>query len=456
MFDFKLDFSKYVPYQFCPSQVEASALYLQCIAQAPMDIEFRKVRDGIYNIMVMSEADKNKLEGKALNYEWGVKTHILRSARIPLVLQKKRQLYKNPKWITVDKLYDGPLRFVANEDLDTYFKQYGTIIVDTHDEKDKFGFRTGRKKLRLDLDTDIKRWQEIELDVAIEGIQKVWKSKVNIYYFGQPYHCRACEDVHTSKCPQRVAKEQADKVIEVDRISKVKTLLIGDSNLRRVNEQAFYAKTDCATGAKIGHISNSLEYVKKDEYEVVTVHAGQNNVLQDETVNMEEWGNQMQKEVNCLKNNLGKFKKSIIVGVPPAPWCKSTAQTKLMRTQINDAFRKVTRDNLNISFLEIEQETEDDDANWEDNRHMTEKFTAYMLGKVANRMSALKVDPFVAKNTPWTVERKHSGVRNTYFLGCEVCTVTGHDKDTCPGFSSRKRRDKPSGSGESESKAPKV
>ena len=69
MFDFKLDFSKYVPYQFCPSQVEASALYLQCIAQAPMDIEFWKVRDGIYNIMVMSEADKNKLEGKALNYE---------------------------------------------------------------------------------------------------------------------------------------------------------------------------------------------------------------------------------------------------------------------------------------------------------------------------------------------------------------------------------------------------
>ena len=360
----------------------------------------------------------------------------MRSSKIPLVLQKKRHFYTNPKWITVDKLYDGPLRFVTNEQLDTFFEQFGKIIVETHHDKDKFGFRTGKRKIRLDVEEDIERWRDIELEATLDGVQKIMKARVNIFYRGQPYHCRACDEEHTDKCPQRLVKEQVEKSFEADRISKVRTLMMGDSNMRRVNEKAFYTRTDCATGAKIGHIANSLEYVKKEDYDVVAVHVGQNNVLQDPDINMGDWQTQMEKEVTTLQSNLQKFNKSILVGVPPAPWCKATPKTAKMRGKINEALRKVTRENFNISFLDIEQEDDDDDANWEDSRHMTEKFTAYMLGKVANKMAALQVKPFVLKNTPWTVSRKHSGVRNTYFLGCEVCTVTGHDKDSCTGSTS--------------------
>ena len=59
---------------------------------------------------------------------------------------------------------------------------------------------------------------------------------------------------------------------------KANTLLIGDYNLRLVNDQAFFAKTDCATGAKNGHIANTLKDVNLAENNNLVVHAGQNNV----------------------------------------------------------------------------------------------------------------------------------------------------------------------------------
>ena len=107
--------------------------------------------------------------------------------------------------------------------------------------------------------------------------------------------------------------------------------MIGDSNLRRVNEKSIYAKTDVATGAKIGHIANSLDYVEKEEFETVIIHAGQNNIIQDESTNITEWTKQMQTEVNNIKSKVGKFKNAIVVGVPPAPWCKKNEQTVSMR-----------------------------------------------------------------------------------------------------------------------------
>ena len=57
-----------------------------------------------------------------------------------------------------------------------------------------------------------------------------------------------------------------------------------------------------------------------------------------------------------------------------------------MRTKINNAFKNIAHDNLHIQYIDIEQEDEDDEANWEDQRHMTEKFPNYMLGKVTEKI----------------------------------------------------------------------
>ena len=72
MFEFKLDFTKSVLYRYCPDPKKASQLYLQHVAIAPMDIEFREVRTGIFNITVYSERDRKRLEDKKIKYDFGV------------------------------------------------------------------------------------------------------------------------------------------------------------------------------------------------------------------------------------------------------------------------------------------------------------------------------------------------------------------------------------------------
>jgi hypothetical protein len=439
IYDYKIDFTKSVPYRFCPDTQQAAALYLQCIANAPIDIEFRQVRPGLFNVAVTNERDKKRLANKALTYDFGTKTHELHTATIPLIPVEKRKFYKNPKWITIDKLYDSALRYATNEQLDAELEKYGDIIVATHDETDKLGFRTGRRKARVDIREDIERWKEVSIETEVEGKKFPAKGRVNFFYKGQPYSCRNCSEVHHDKCPQIIIKQAAEKEAEAERLTKSTSLLIGDSNLRRVNEKAFYAKTECATGAKIGHIANSLDFVDKEEHKVVICHVGQNNVLQDDDVNTTDWNNQTQIEVNSLKANLSKFEKAIVVGVPPAPWCNKTDKTKKMRTAINTALKKMSRDNLRIQYIDIKQEDEDDESNWEDMRHMTEKFTTYVMGKISEKMESITNEQFHVPNTPWTTERKYSQVKSIYKLGCNICTKRGHSEETCPGINNKKR-----------------
>jgi hypothetical protein len=271
------------------------------------------------------------------------------------------------------------------------------------------------------------------MKTSVEGKEIGVKGRVNFYYRGQPYFCRNCQEKHHEKCPQQIAKQAAEQEGESIRLSKTQSLLIGDSNLRRVNEKAFFTRTDCATGAKIGHIANTLDYVSKEENKVVICHVGQNNVIQDDTVSMSDWSKQTQYEVNALKSKLVEFEKAIVVGVPPAPWCKKNNRTMDMRKKVNNALKTLARDNLNIKYLDIEQEDEDDEANWEDERHMTEKFTAYVLGKITEKMLEISGEPFFVKNVPWTSDRKYNKVRSTYKLGCECCTQIGHSEDSCTG-----------------------
>jgi len=430
-----------------------------------MDIEFRQVKAGLFNITVSSEEDKKRLENKFITYDFGERTHELHTAKVPLILQKKRQFFDNPKWITIDKLYDSALRYSTNEQIDEFLKGYGDLIVPTHYENDKYGFRTGKRKARVDVKRNLERWQEVEIATVVEGKEIMAKGRVNFYYRGQPYLCRECQENHEEKCPQLVIKQALEKKGESIRIQKTQTLMIGDSNLRRVNENAFYTKTDVATGAKIGHIANTLDFVKKDEHKVVVCHVGQNNVTHDEKVSMEDWNRQTQKEIKSLKGQLTKFDTAIMVGVPPAPWCKKTKTTSEMRANINNAFKALARENMNIKYLDIEQEDEDDEANWEDERHMTEKFTGYVLGKISEKMQEITGDPFYIKNVPWTSERKYNKVKPTYTVGCESCTQMGHSKDNCTAeitnasssssastSKTAKKRGKCSGSDESDAK----
>ena len=71
-------------------------MYLQQLGNPPQDIEFRKIRDGIFQVTVFSETDKKKLEGKCLMHDFGDQVNKLFSVIILLVLQEQRKYYNNP------------------------------------------------------------------------------------------------------------------------------------------------------------------------------------------------------------------------------------------------------------------------------------------------------------------------------------------------------------------------
>ena len=50
-----------------------------------MDIEFREVRAGIFNITVYSERDRKRLEDKKIKYNFSEKVHKMFTASIPLI-----------------------------------------------------------------------------------------------------------------------------------------------------------------------------------------------------------------------------------------------------------------------------------------------------------------------------------------------------------------------------------
>ena len=207
-----------------------------------------------------------------MSYDFGEKSHILHTAKVPFVLQEKRASYANPKWITIDKLFDSGLQYVSHEQVDVFLAKYGTIIVPTKYKTDVHGFRTGKRDARIDLKVDIDRWQSVGMKVQVEGKEVEVTGKVNFFYKGQPYNCRDCREVHSEKCPQKVTRDIAEAEGEKARKKDTRTLMMGDSNMRRINEKAFYVKTDCATGAKIGHVANSLEWTTAGGHENITIH----------------------------------------------------------------------------------------------------------------------------------------------------------------------------------------
>ena len=81
---------------------------------------------------------------------------------------------------------------------------------------------------------------------------------------------------------------------------------------------------------------------------------GQNNI--DETEDNKEWERMVTSQIGKLKKELLKFKKSIIVGIPPAPVSQRTDKAKDMRTNINNQLRSIARANAQVCFVQIDQQ----------------------------------------------------------------------------------------------------
>ena len=129
-----------------------------------------------------------------------------------------------------------------------------------------------------------------------------------------------------------------------------------------------------------------------------------------------------------------------------------------MRKKINTSLKEITRESLNISYVEIEEEDETEN-NWDDFRHINPNFLTYVLGKIGDKFQTVTGEQLFIKNMDWTTKQKYGKVKATYKFGCENCTETGHSEEVCqvdqegkPKKKKGQKRTTISGSEESEAK----
>ena len=68
MYEYNIDFTNDVPPRYCPT---AKDINIRCFPNGPMDIGFREVKKGVFEIKVFNEKDKNRLENKFVLFDYG-------------------------------------------------------------------------------------------------------------------------------------------------------------------------------------------------------------------------------------------------------------------------------------------------------------------------------------------------------------------------------------------------
>lgn len=425
-----------------PNYQAAVAAYTSTVPGAPIGVEFRQQRPGIFILKTFSEKDANKVENSSgVTYYYGKsqnKQCKVRFAKLP-----KFKFHTNPKWITIDWVQDSGLRFATNEEFDKFMSDYGRIIEPTVDDKNELGMLNGRKKIRIDMDKnlEIERIKWVEMKVKTEEGERLAKGKLKFFYAGQPVFCRECNDDHVGKCPEKVKKEELMKEYEEKRIKNTNTLIVGDSNLRHVNEKAIFAKTNAASGAKIGHISNVLENTDLSSYTNVVINAGQNNVNTDTQVNVDKWQKQTKAEILQMQKHVTELsangKQTRFIAVPNSPVTKSTDKaqkmTKFINNELEELSKRVNKDHPNtVKVLKIAEKLGEDIDVFEDSKHISEAQTAKMLEDIDNSLPSTEIVNHKRPGTiTLTVQRYYSGVYAAYRFGCGRCTKLGHGEETC-------------------------
>ena len=441
--EYKLDFTTLMLRNDLPNYRQVLSAYTQTIPGAPMNVCFYPKRAGIFVVKTNSDKDAQKLENSTLIYSYGKKNE--KQVKIRFEKMPKFKLYCDPKWITMDWIQDSGLRFAENKVFDDFMSKFGTIIEPTHDDTNELGMKNGKKKLRIDLDKklNIGRIQWIEAQVTSdEGEIKNTKGKIRVYYPGQPVFCRDCQTDHVGKCPVKIKREEALKKYEESRVKNTKTLIIGDSNLRHVNEQALHALTHIASGSKIGHVANVIQQSDlENKIEQVVVCSGVNNIELNSDLEFEAWFNKQRKQLTHFQNQVNcitsKGIKTKIVEVLDAPAIKENEKASKMRSAINKTYEtmaKTINDKYphSVEIISVPDELQNDTPSYEDEIHISAEKTEQILQVLQDSMPGME---FIVKTRPETeklaVKKIYSGVYSSYPLGCKFCTKLGHNEKNC-------------------------
>ena len=213
--------------------------------------------------------------------------------------------------------------------------------------------------------------------------------------------------------------------------------MIGDSNLRHVNQEGTTAKVNSSTGAKVGHTANALAFEELDQYNHVIIHSGQNNINAQPVI-FAQWENQLTSETAQLRQLLQNFKGNTkIIAVPESDLATKSDQTKKMRHTINTQLKDLARSLPDGEFIEVNDDLGEGEEAWTDFRHYSEVMCAKVLEAVD--ASYTGESKFLRRGFKSTTPKKYTRVDASYRLGCGLCTLLGHLESTCTKLTGTKR-----------------
>jgi len=327
--DYIIDFTMALAQKQVPKLNEVQTLLNCSVTDLPRGNIIIQQRPGMFMLRVFDNEKGKALENKKV-------THFLPGDKLgknPIVvyIRKKqaRPRYVNPKYITVwDTSSSGLAGYVTNEMLTNFFKKYGTILEPVQDVNvlSENVWALDKKKFRIDLDQQIHIPRKCPIEVITKAGEKV-NGDLRVTYKDQPYFCRRCVKEHGGDCPKWMEDKQRLEEIKEQKARETETIIIGDSNLKRVNSNAILADVVSSSGAKIGHIANQMKFESIENYKNIVVFCGVNNIpAMHDAIDSDKLWNQVQTEITHLEINLKPHvtegRNVMITPVPNAPHTK--------------------------------------------------------------------------------------------------------------------------------------
>ena len=437
--DLIIDFGAHLPKHLVPSYDKVVSLLTQTVAEWPRGSAMLTKEDkGVYAIKIWDKAKAEKLLNKKFEYYYE-ETKSNKKVTVTIDQKPKFTKYVNPKYVTLMGFNTSPADQLKNEQIDRILSGFGEIIVPTEDVFAEI-FMTGKKKVRIDLN----KGKEIPRDLHIQFDSEAGKTfniTLRSYYKNQPYHCRRCKQGHVGDCPEwtkdKMEKEQLEKVKK----DNTKTVMIGDSNLRCINERGVMASVTSITGGKIGHMVNQLQYENLDNYENVVLSAGQNCINDIEIMDKSVWENRTQNEISryatAVTNLMKKGKKVFILSVPPAPCTQKSKMKKSGRDFINKGLADLVQQASMKNTKGVAAYMDENDANYNittdftDERHLSQlavERRIAVLDEVFPETQKLR-NPSLAARPSCAPYRACYGA---FPVGCGFCCKMYHSEYNCP------------------------
>ena len=436
--ELELDFAAFLPTHLCPSYGKVVTLLNQTVSSWPKGSAMLTGNKGIFTIKVYDKQKAQGLLGKKVEYFYeGDKSK--KNIKVSIKEKEKFFRYVNPKYITLMGFERSPADLLTNEKIDAILKQFGDIIEPTQDVFAE-SFLTGKKKVRVDLnkEMDIPRDFHVQVE-SLTGRQLT--ASLRVYYRDQPYHCRRCTEQHVGDCPKFIAEREERQQIKKVKEENTKTILVGDSNFRCVNENGVMASVTAVTGGKIGHIVNQLEFENLEKIDTIIISAGQNCTNDADEVERTIWENRTLKEISAAEKVINQMmtqgKSVIMLTVPPVPCTQTTTRKKEARVFVNNQIAHlVQRVNAidskpGTAGILIESDSSyNPETDFKDDRHLTQQAMERRISKLDEILpQSRKLRSTILKSRA-TCD-PYRGCYGAHPAGCNYCTFFNHNVQGC-------------------------